>query len=364
MQDTTIDTSELHSHKELDTRAWVVQAGVARFNKDLEATCRRADRVEVTMREAAASVQSCEAVLRDAQRLKQQRETAACLDVLREDAARVEAKLAAEARPTPVDVEARYKKSAAPAAERFEEAVAVERVYSHVGSTSSRVSHAAPHAFEGAQHSLLHRLQDMVDDGCSGRERFLWQDSTGAALTVSPPTERLPSVRRDHSAPAVPVGRMHSSPLRAAPSPIKEVEVERPLLHAARESVAPPPVAVRKEIEVGRHPSPAKAEVPAAVSRTTSGQRRGVSRTTSGGSSGRTKAAVPSRTPLSAVSAGDLNVYKRSVSVSTHKSTSTLRTGAGSSRAAAARQPSRRNADVPVSLQTQIDELDRMLQAA
>eukprot|EP01063_Lacrimia_lanifica_P032230 TRINITY_DN5469_c1_g2_i4.p1 TRINITY_DN5469_c1_g2~~TRINITY_DN5469_c1_g2_i4.p1 ORF type:complete len:2875 (+),score=795.40 TRINITY_DN5469_c1_g2_i4:47-8671(+) len=84
-----------------DVAQWVLRSGAAKLDNDIEKATQRVNRVERTIHEASAAMVSSEAVLRDAARLRDQRQLQVSMDALRGEASRIEARLAAEAHAPP-----------------------------------------------------------------------------------------------------------------------------------------------------------------------------------------------------------------------------------------------------------------------
>ena len=396
--DTNIDAPETYSlHKEFDTRTWAVQSGIARLDRDVRSTGKRADTVEQTIWEASQVVQSCDAVLRDAQRLKQQRETQACLDVLKEDAERIERRLTAEARPQPPGLSSTLGAPSvysthsntgghSPAQVSLAREASVPSVHSPqdflaTTSTSSFAPRTSGHRLEGAQNSQLHRLQNIVEEGASGREPFLWENSSQAPVQRmqaraqqqqqhhSPPAVRLSSetapltghLRREPSSSSsyhahAPQLQQQRSVLRGA----REAEVEVSRAEAlqqgyVREWSEPAPV-TQKEIEIVRMSSK--------VSRTQTGLSQ-VSSQTLGGRGGakslRSASGVSRQSSKKSASAGVGGGGARQPLGVVRVNSTSGRSAAGSHASSSLKRQSRRNPDVPLSLQREIDDLDRML---
>eukprot|EP01061_Rhynchopus_euleeides_P016556 TRINITY_DN27877_c0_g1_i1.p1 TRINITY_DN27877_c0_g1~~TRINITY_DN27877_c0_g1_i1.p1 ORF type:complete len:619 (+),score=110.92 TRINITY_DN27877_c0_g1_i1:240-1859(+) len=365
--DTNTATGEHYMlHREFDTRTWALQSGVARLDRDMARTSRRADDVERTMREAAAVVQSSESILRDAQRLKQQRETQVCLDVLKEEAERIERRLTAEAHPRPEQPHFKtptpsvYAQSPAQVSLAREpsqpmEARSPPHQYMTTTSTTSFTSPLQPHRLEGAQGSRIHELQTLVEHGASGREPFLWENMTTA------PVRHMQARQAQASSPVY--VSSDTAPLRAHVASrgseyqtqgiIRQVSLAPQLQHQnyelPRKEVEVPPEEVNqlfghqysatsvREVEKEVEASPNPPSVQRAATDPTGRARGKVSRTQSSKS---TTAARPRR-PLGVVQGESLNTTR--------------------SAPLAKRQATRRNPDVPLSLERQIEDLGKML---
>ncbi|KAJ9452391.1 hypothetical protein DIPPA_11351 [Diplonema papillatum] len=190
-----------------DTRAWVLQSGVARLGRDISNTMQTADRVDETMRHATLAVQSTESILRDTERLRSARRTAECIDVLREEASRIEARLSAEANAKPLVSAMSPPRATAPLSPHGAQFVTTTATAGGMlpleASRNSMLGRVGPTA-SSEQRQLM---QDtMTDDSC-GREPFLWEAPTpsrqGAVVELAPSQLRSENTIRSRVVPAV-----------------------------------------------------------------------------------------------------------------------------------------------------------------
>eukprot|EP01064_Diplonema_japonicum_P033620 TRINITY_DN6687_c0_g2_i1.p1 TRINITY_DN6687_c0_g2~~TRINITY_DN6687_c0_g2_i1.p1 ORF type:complete len:2598 (+),score=533.21 TRINITY_DN6687_c0_g2_i1:70-7863(+) len=363
-----------------DTRKWAVQASLARLERDIDTTFERTNNVDTTVREAATAVRSCEAVLRDAQRLRQQRDMSQNIDVLRDEARRIEARLSAEVN-KPVHSPKKHSLPASPEPQL----VAVQRSpapqkialdesprkqYVSTMNTTSNTTVLPAYKQPMGSHSYQSHLQEMVEEDAFGREPFLWQNTT-----------ELPVKRPDRAVPAVLVSS-ETAPLTKQPQMQMHHAQQAAQRTPAQQSLTSPfqqPIPQRNEVAVYLGEKEVEAEIVGGAALPV-GRLNGVGmvyaehdveKEVEVATPARTHARVqtPMQSPLneSLRSRGKVSVSRTSKKTSSTStplapvSSRALNTYAQRPRP---KQPQRRNKDVPISLQNQIDKLGTLLQDA
>ena len=294
-----------------EVRTWQVQSGLDRLNRDIDETLLRADAVDRTMREATAAVQSSEAVIRDAERLRSNRLINQSIDVLRDEAEQIESRLNRPMYQSPTTYSL-PSQSAAPITER---PVATSSIAGDIRMVSPS--------------EKRHFLQDFIEEGASGSEPFIWQNDTG-------------------------IGGRYQSPRQAGvlePTRVPAVLLSSDSLPLTRQQE------VGREEEVTGSPGGLSVGSP---------QRGGLSAATSAA----TQFRPSSRNAVKEVEASPRPIPKRTQKRPTSSlplSTISASTAYNTTRPArrkpttTAQMPRRKNPSVPVTLQRRLDELDSML---